>query len=136
MPVHSIVSRARPEREALELEVEVLSDRITVRSGDFRKDGADYVLAADEVWLFPDAVTGDTTFVAYLALNESDGSVVLVVDDFGSGEPPFQFEGTGYRRLHQVWMTVVADGETDLDNSTVHVYRVEQRGDRDAHQDQ
>ena len=100
---------------------------VTVQQGGFfmHENGSkvDYALAEDyDHTVVPDP-DEDTAVIGYLAERESDGVVVVVTDEVSESDGQlFDWGGSGYRILHNLWTVQVPAAAASLDVANLSIY--------------
>jgi len=123
-------SHDTPDRNQVNLGVEIHGSTITVRGGDFTVDGQERTLEGD--WTFDMADRPETTsLVGYLAVDRGDGGVKVVVDERLPDEPPARFRNLPeYQFLTRLFIATVPGNATLPGDAVIRHFRVIPRPDK------
>lgn len=102
-------------------DIQISGMTVTVAAMDFLWRGDDLSLEDSEEF----TVQAGVGLIAYLVLDNSDGSVRVLVDQIGSEDVPFHFEPGGpYTLIAYLLRGDVPDGTTDLGDVPLRAVRV------------
>ena len=125
MTVNIIRQKANPLAHSIELAVEQSGLDITVKSGSFRYESVDYALGQDFTFTATQRPE-KTDVIAFFAIRDSDGVVVVVVDenvyDETGWSESFEWDGSGYTRVCAIWNTNIPANTATLDDVNINIY--------------
>lgn len=106
--------RAATGQHRVMLDVSLTSTAVCVAAGEVIAEGVAHALRDAQSYTLMSRAHR-TRVTGYLALNEADQTLALLVDEFveDGQDTPFRFAGSGYRALHMLFDMVVPPSVTD-----------------------
>lgn len=125
MALTDITHKSRKGGDARAMAVTVAATTVTVTAGDVAYKGATKTLVEDSVFTPTLPYGADTRVLASLAIQISDSSIVMVVDEMGPGEGRYGFDDGIYEQIHELYELEVPSAETDLTNCSGYRFILE-----------
>ena len=126
-------SEANPDRRSITLAVELdTPKKLAVRAGSFKVHGEDYVFGEDQVWTIPTLVKGKGMFVTGYLVRDEAGTPFVLVDekDLGPAGLDYQFEGSPYKLMHELFHVKLTKGVKSLAGLDIVVWHTRQPPER------
>lgn len=96
---------------------------VTVRAGKAVWGGEDVSLPEDKSYVVSEDQSS-RTIMGYLVRDTASGEATVLVDEVATDDAPFQFTGSAYTPICQLFSIELPGGAASIEDASARVYRV------------